>query len=179
METWVPSTIPSKSCAVVSFQQRNPRNTHVSIQPGSWYNHKNTFLTIKFRLYFSPPNSQPAHQFSHLHSVNASYTISFSSSSFHSTSLGHLFSDASNRANPRSINSLIIKPLVFASSLLESAFHRRDLSSLQYIVTAHDALAVGVRSGMLVLAYPTRIISEEFEVAAFVDSSLLEEESWL
>jgi len=79
--------------------------------------------------------------------------------------------------NPRSINSLIIKPLVFASSSLESAFHWCDLSSLQDIITAHDALAVGVRSGMLVLTYPTQIISEEIEVAAFVDSSLLEEES--
>ena len=95
----------------------------------------------------------------------------------HSILPGHLFPDASHRVYPRSINSLIIKPLVFASSLLESAFHWRDLSSLQDVVTAHYALAIGVRSRVLVLTYPTHIISKEFEVAAFVGSSLFEEES--
>lgn len=71
-----------------------------------------------------------------MHTTSARDTMPFSSSSFHSTSLGHLFSDASHRVYPRSINSLVIRPLVFASSLLESAFHWRDLSSLQDIVTA-------------------------------------------
>ena len=112
-----------------------------------------------------------------MHTTSARDTMHFSSASFHSTSPGCHFSDASHRVYPRSINSLIIKPLAFASSLLESTFHWRDLSSLQDIVTAHDALAIGVRSGMLVLTYSTHIISEEFEVAAFVGSSLFEEES--
>lgn len=69
----------------------------------------------------------------------------------------HLLTHLAHRGDPRRIDGFVVQPSGLRNRLAVLALQRRDLGTGQDVVAAHDALAVGVRSWVLVLTFGTPV----------------------